>query len=193
MWRGNAGSKRRSFSRAKERRPRGSSSVHTLPSSMKLWRGRPRGRKGREGCAAAQRLQSGGWCGLRRSLREMSRGSRPRAAKKDVMGAAELAVLARFAESGNQPNQRIGRIGPPATLTPLTPLRSQLRYFPAQPSFSPSASRNWCDSLQAMRRPPETGPLPSNFTIAMPQRMIAGAEPLGHSSLSGRSTPFASG
>ena len=57
----------------------------------------------------------------------------------------------------------------------------------------PSASRNWCASLHAMRKPPETRPRPINCTNPTPKRITIGAVPPGQSSHSGRDTPFRSG
>ena len=59
--------------------------------------------------------------------------------------------------------------------------------------YSPSANRNWRDSLHAARNPPETGPAPINCTIPSNHVIALGGAPLGHSSLSGLTTPFASG
>ena len=62
-----------------------------------------------------------------------------------------------------------------------------------QPSCSPSARRRCPSSLHAMRRPPDTGPLPSICTALMVQWIENGARPFGQISRSGRTTPFASG
>jgi hypothetical protein len=47
----------------------------------------------RAGCAAAQTPQSGGWCGPRRSLRERSQGSRPRAASAFIASTRPVSVV----------------------------------------------------------------------------------------------------
>ena len=54
----------------------------------------------------------------------------------------------------------------------------------------PSARRNCCESLQAMRRPPATRPWPIICTMARTAATTRGAEPLGQSSLRGRTTPL---
>ena len=68
------------------------------------------------------------------------------------------------------------------------------RTCPARlPSYSPRARRNWRASLHAMRRPPETRPMPIICTMPSITLIALGGFPSGHSSLSGRTTPFASG
>jgi len=68
-----------------------------------------------------------------------------------------------------------------------------LPFIHRRQSYSPSASRNWRDSLHASRSPPESGAAPINCTMPSSQLIVRGAEPLGHSSLSGRRSPFTSG
>jgi len=53
--------------------------------------------------------------------------------------------------------------------------------------------RKWRYSLHAMRSAPQRVPAPINCTSPSTKLIAFGVAPLGHRSLSGRTTPFASG
>src|SRR5208282_4418082 len=100
-WRRNAGSKRRSFSRAKERNPRGSSRVQTLPSSINACDRSPartqrKGRLRRRAKASKWRLV---WATPFTSWKESGKYA-TRGTLIFLAELAELAVLAELAELG---------------------------------------------------------------------------------------------
>src|SRR5208337_4122169 len=116
-WRRNAGSRRRSLSRAKERKPRGNSRVHTLPSTTKACGRSPARtqRKGRLRCRAKASKWRLVWATPFTSWNESGKYATRGAGA--IITAAELAGLAAVVDATD-----MLLLTPPVPTTTLAPL-----------------------------------------------------------------------